>query len=883
MLNMKTFSFSIAILFSHLPSALAFKGALIVPHAWGYNDLTDVKNSEILKYLPNSINDFTAAAADTNPSQLGFLTGNMQLTSPETWSVPSNNLHSMFNSANIDTGHFGLWNFSNSPVAGTDFVSSNPGMTINNALQFIHTHNNYFVTVFMPLVDVAFFQQDTDLRPYGGVSVKSKICKDEVTRDSNPSIYKNCPREIYIASRNFEDKLLGKLLAELARQNAFTIWAGDHGAINQHLHSNSAPRTSLRGAQFSLYDGGIRTQFRYNHGAYKMFAQTAANAIDILPSLGSLVNTAVPATDGINLFDAKAQRTQALQWATNRAAEGHCSNISPARAIKIQSNGKDYMLLYDLLRTEVYAWHSRYQMAMETIPLPTLNRPKISFTACSLPKALGISRNIAAKSKPPRVIINFLTDDEGFGDLSLTSARPQTNNYPRTKNIDAAAKTGLFFSNFYTSAAVCSPTRASIMSARYPFNSDVRMHAAVPYPGSYNPADGVTRYLGYQRNNTYISTFFAAKGWKTGHFGKWHLCYSDSGINPGNSIYAVDSFKCYLCPVANPALYYNNQALMFPAYSSQDITNKTISFISSTIANGDRAFVQTWIHSAHAPTNMYQQQPAQLGFPDSSNPYVIPGNPTLTVNVKPLQIHNAAIKDQDDQVGRIFDYLQAAKLYDDTIFVYSSDNGPEYESMYLMASGSPGPHRGQKRSLYEGGIHVPFFIKWGNKITGSTDMLASSVDIYPTLAGLAGYNYHDAFDAARFDGLDLSGCILRNDCSAVNNRAIIWEQRIQVLGGSCLDISPRYAIRQGDYKLLLHSGNKVAPAHDSFSRTELYNVVQDPFESQNLATLEPAIVDKLTLILRSYPHYDASLWPAKMGNNVQTYKSKDMYVGMRCV
>lgn len=882
MLDMNLFRWSILIGLGYaVNNVLGFRGALIVSHGWGYDDLNQIKNSALIKNLPDSIADFTVAAADTNPSCLGFLTGNLQLNPDTDKNMPLVNMHTVFNSANITTAHFGAWNFAVLPAVKNYQISNDPVETINAALQFINSYNKnqeqYLITVFLPYVDVAFLSAKKTLQNFAGVGVGSVNCKDVLRRSSNPTRYKFCPKQIHQASKTYEDRLLGKLTAALNKQRTFTIWSAAHGGVNPHIHSNSAPRSSLRGEQGSLYDGGIRTRLRYNAGGNKKFAVDSANAIDILPSFINLANLPPIKTAGINLFAPGIERTVQLEWANNKTPAGHCSNAAPAKAVQIHYSGNKYKLLYDAKRTEIYAWNSGYELEQAKITLAIPPRPLNTVPGCTVMPATGIKRSAAINPRP-RGIINIITDDMGYGDYSFTSNHPTGNNYPYTPNIDMLAKTGLIFTQFHTAGTSCSPTRASILTARFPFHVDIAVHTSFDDTGAYNPNDGLPPFLGYKKNITYVNTFFQAKGWITGHFGKWHQSFQGQNTP---AAYGLDNYRCYTCdaPVKNR---YNNGDLYFPAHASSYIIADAINWISTQIATNKKFYLTLALQNAHSPINTERGQAAELGFPDSSNPYLTVGESKLSDNERPLQTYAALVKEQDNQIGNLINFLKTKNLFDDTIIMWSTDNGPEYTNVYFNSVGSNGPHRGGKRSVYEGGTHVPLIIKWGDKFSGTTDILTSSVDIYPTAVGLAGYAISDAFDAARFDGIDLAPCIMKNQCDHVRSRTLLWEQRGDILGADCLGISPRYGIKRGKYKLYLESKNKQGPKQDTFTRTELYDVINDPFESQNLAVSEPALVKEYTEILRAYKYYDNGNWFPALTGHSQTPQSKKMYVGERC-
>jgi len=878
-------------LISSLAKVLAFRGALLVSNGWGFNDLQDVPNSFLLKDLPNGLDDFTVAAADSNPSYLAFLTGNLQLATNSAQLVPAFNLHGIFNDANISTAHFGLWNFTNQPSAKEHYLSQDPIGTINAAINYINSHatDSYMLTLFLPYVDVAFLPISNQLQNVQGVNPNSPNCKDVLSVPGNSAIYKNCPRQIHIASKIYEDQLLHRLISILNKQNAFTFWSAAHGALSPHTHSNSAPRTKLRGSQYSLYDGGIRTPARVTYGQHQPFLQQEINAIDLLPSLLALANIRLSNTvDGISLFSS-IPRSRNLQWFTPRTAEGDCVNTSPQNAIQITQNNIKYKVLYDAQRTEVYPWNNGYEKQSLDLTIPNLPSTKSSNPKCGVLPATGITRNLS-NSKRIKGIINILGDDLGY-DFSFVSGHPSINNYPRTPNLDQLAKSSLYFNNYRTAATVCSPTRASIMSARNPSHEDVQVYtvfssgkSAYTYFNPYSkfvPNQGVPPYLGYGKNISTITSFFKNNGWSTAHFGKWHL----SGPSTNTpSYYGIDYYKCYACNGPVQQLYPESN-LYFPGFASELITNDSLSWMSTQLVANKSFYINIWYQTGHAPLNTLPNEASNQGFPNSANPYITLGESMVSDNQRPLQTYASLVNREDQEIGRIVRWLESEQLDEEVVVVYSTDNGHEHQGMYFNSVGSPGPHRGGKRSNYDGGTHVPMIMRWGSKLNGITDIPFTSVDLYPTLAAISGLNPNAAFDASRFDGMDHSPCLLFSQCDKSYKRASIWESRYAAQGGDCLAYSPRYAVMQDNMKLYLGSYSKETPkVTDQFSRIELYNVTKDPLEYNEISALYPNIVSGLKTQLFSYQYFVGGGWfKSDIKDQDWTYTNPSMYVGLACV
>jgi arylsulfatase A-like enzyme len=206
-------------------------------------------------------------------------------------------------------------------------------------------------------------------------------------------------------------------------------------------------------------------------------------------------------------------------------------------------------------------------------------------------------------------------------------------------------------------------------------------------------------------------------------------------------------------------------------------------------------------------------------------------------------IYYAVVTEADRQIGRLLHRLDELGLEENTIVIFSADNGPEdigIRNASHSGVGSPGPFRGRKRSLYEGGIRVPFLMSWPRArgpVQGAPsgvvddDTPLCAVDLLPTFCALAGI---DVPEDVALDGEDMTDVF----CGAKRARStpLLWEWRFHVYG-HCINRSPMLAIRQGDWKLLLN------PSRD---RVELYDIPNDPMELNNRAGDHPALVAQMS-------------------------------------
>jgi|TARA_B110000305_G_scaffold75632_1_gene84883 arylsulfatase A-like enzyme len=335
-----------------------------------------------------------------------------------------------------------------------------------------------------------------------------------------------------------------------------------------------------------------------------------------------------------------------------------------------------------------------------------------------------------------------LSDDQGWGDLSFNG-----NSNLNTPNIDGIANNGAAFDRFYVSP-VCSPTRAELLTGKFFIRSGV---------------NGVTR--GYERMNLdhiLISDYFKEKDYRTGVFGKWHNG-SQPPYHPNSR--GFDEFYGFTSGhwgnYYDPVLENNGEITRGKGYISDDITNKAISFIK----NSEKPFF-TYI-SYNTPHSPMQVPKSYL----KDKNIVLKGRYSDKENIKKTQAALAMVENLDYNVGKVIDSLKKYKLYDNTIIIYFSDNGPNGNRWNNDL-------KERKGSTNEGGVRVPFFIQWPNKIPSGTKVaqISSVLDIFPSLIELT--NNSSKID---FDGLSFNK-YLQDQKLKDNKRKIFsyWNNKISV-------------------------------------------------------------------------------------------------------
>lgn len=435
--------------------------------------------------------------------------------------------------------------------------------------------------------------------------------------------------------------------------------------------------------------------------------------------------------------------------------------------------------------------------------------------------ALAIT-SLQAQQKPNIVFI--LTDDLGYGDISSYGQ-----NKFSTPNIDRLALSGTRFTHSYSGATVSAPSRASLLTGLHTGNAPIRGNREIQPEGQAPiPADTYT-----------IFTLFKEKGYTTGVFGKWGLGYPGSEGDPMNQ--SVDHFFGFNCQrLAHnyypTHLWDNDQRVEFPenengelsTYSQDLIHKKTLEFIENQ--KDSPFFLYIPIMLPHAELVVPEDsiiQNLRGKFPET--PYKGYSGGYRSQDF-PRATHAAMIKRIDLYVSEIIQKLKDEGVYDNTLIIFTSDNGPHREG-----GGDPdffnsnGIFRGYKRDLYEGGIRVPTIISWKGKIAPGTEnnFAFAFWDYLPTFAEIIDVDLPE-----KTDGVSILPTLLK--LNGQRERDYFYFE-FQEMGG-------RQAVIKDNWKLL----------HLDISNGgiyELYNIASDPSENHNLINQFPDKADKLKEIM----------------------------------
>jgi len=409
---------------------------------------------------------------------------------------------------------------------------------------------------------------------------------------------------------------------------------------------------------------------------------------------------------------------------------------------------------------------------------------------------------------PPNIIV-IMTDDLGYGDLSSYGAKDL-----QSPHIDQLVKRGLKFTEFYANCPVCSPTRASFISGRYP--------ELVGVPGVIR-THPESNWGALTQGIPTVAAQLKDAGYQTALIGKWHLGLSEPHW-PNNR--GFDFFHGWLGDMMDD--YYKhrrhginymrrNTAIIDPAGHATDLfTQWSCDYVQEHAKDKAPFFLYLCFNAPHTPIQPPQSWLAkvQQREPDAS-----------VARAKLI----ALIEHMDDGIGKLLNTLSETGVADDTVIVFTSDNGGQ-----LNVGANNGQLRDGKQSMYEGGLKVPTCVVWPNVIAANTttNSRALTMDLFPTLCEIA-----QTYIPKTVDGISLLPTLL-GKTQLTENRDFFFHRRE---GGTRYEGLTTNAIRRGEWKLLRNS---------PFSPLELYNLATDPLEQTDLATKNPKQFRELSAALR---------------------------------
>lgn len=433
--------------------------------------------------------------------------------------------------------------------------------------------------------------------------------------------------------------------------------------------------------------------------------------------------------------------------------------------------------------------------------------------------AILLPASAQCEETPRPNIVFIFADDWGWGDLSC-HGHP----YVKTPNIDRLAREGTDFHRFTVASGVCSPSRTAVMTGHFPARYNIDAHFAwVPQNAKRNMPDWL------DPKAPLLPKLLQNAGYLTAHFGKWHLANDMIPDSPLPSEYGYDRYGAFNCAGEQMPVH-------------EDV-RQTIEFIKDATTHGRPFFVNLWMHEPHTPFHTvpkYEWRHRHLPRAD--------------------QIYASVLSHADDRIGELLQFLDEYQLTDETLVIFSSDNGPARSSrpeelalMYDTATGAgwgiaasrgiTAGRKGYKASLFEGGINVPFIARWPGKIpAGKVDAesIISAVDLLPTFCELG--------------GVTLPGNYVPDGTSQVKTlfgtkapqrvRPLFW--RFDARWPPSKDTPNHWAglaIVHDHWKLLSNSEG---------THVELYDLAMDPLETSDVSVSNENTVESLQLLLNQW-------------------------------
>ena len=409
----------------------------------------------------------------------------------------------------------------------------------------------------------------------------------------------------------------------------------------------------------------------------------------------------------------------------------------------------------------------------------------------------------------PNVLL-ILADDHGYGDISAHDG-PSI----QTPNIDRIAEQGTRFTRFYANSSVCSPSRASLMTGRYPDR------AGVPGVIRTHPENS----WGYFRQDAVtLPSALKQKDYRTALIGKWHL-----GLEPENHPCkrGFDHFHGFLGDMMDDYYTHRRHDINYMRHGFDTInprghatdlfTEWSMDFIRAQAPSFEPFFLYLAYNAPHTPIQPPDEWIARV---QEREPDISPQRAKYI----------ALVEHMDAGIGRVLDTLEETDQLSNTLVIYTSDNGGSID-----VGAHNGPLRGQKGEMYEGGIRVPTCAMWPGYIQDGyvTDQVALLMDLFPTICEVAGASIPEGIEGRSM------WQTLQGEQQDLSERILYWLRREggQRFLGQC-----QHAVRRGDIKLLHNS---------PFEPLELYNLSSDPLETTDNAQTETALFREMNQLFQA--------------------------------
>lgn len=424
----------------------------------------------------------------------------------------------------------------------------------------------------------------------------------------------------------------------------------------------------------------------------------------------------------------------------------------------------------------------------------------------------------ASGAERPNILFIF-ADDWGWGDLSC-HGHP----YVKTPNIDRIAEEGTDFHRFTVASGVCSPSRTAVMTGHFPARYNIDGHFAwVPSNAKRNMPDWL------DPNAPLLPRILQQAGYRTAHYGKWHLANDMIPDSPTPEKYGYDDYGAFNC--SGEQMPWHEDA------------ERASAFMKDSVKRGKPFFINVWMHEPHTPFHTvpkYEWRFRDLARKD--------------------QIYASVLSHADDRIGELLAALDRLKIADNTLVIFSSDNGParapkpgELRLQYDTATGAgwsvnasmgvTGGRRAYKGALFEGGIGVPFIARWpGTIAAGKRDeaSLISAVDLLPTFCELAEAKLPDDYVP---DGKSIVD-VLKGKPLAKRDKPLFWK-----IGAAW----PARAAKPDHWVswAMVHHNWKLVANRD-LSHTKLFNISADIGEEHDLSAARTEVTAKMLSQIRTW-------------------------------
>lgn len=419
---------------------------------------------------------------------------------------------------------------------------------------------------------------------------------------------------------------------------------------------------------------------------------------------------------------------------------------------------------------------------------------------------------MASKDRLPHILL-ILADDHGYGDVSVHQGP-----HLQTPNMDRIAADGVRFTRFYANSSVCSPSRAALMTGRYPDRVGV--------PGVIR-THGEDNWGYFRQDAVTLPTMLARAGYGTSLVGKWHL-----GLEPENHPCrrGFGSFRGFLGDMMDD--YYTHlrhghnymrlgqEQIDPPGHATDLFTEWAVEQIRQWPQANQPQFLYLAYNAPHTPIQPPEEwvERVRRREPDASDERVR---------------YVALVEHLDAGIGRVLEALEQVGQLDNTLVIYTSDNGGQ-----MSVGAYNGPLRGQKGDMYEGGIRVPACAMWPGRIPSGlvTDQVAMLMDLFPTACEVAGVEVDH-----QIEGCSILPTLFGQE-QDLSDRVLYWLRREGTMRflGLC-----QHAVRRGDLKLL---------HNDPFSPLELYDLAQDPQEASDRAAVDGQTFEAMAHLLQREMH-----------------------------